>query len=393
MGSNWSDRFGEVAEVVGVMGRPLQLCRGESLVHSILQFSSGLHATLHCHFNTITMHPLPFFHLSGDKVYTHHHAPPPLLPLIWRQGIHTSLCTPSPSSTYLETRYTHITMHPLPSSTYLETRYTHITMHPLPFFHLSGDKVYTHHHAPLPFFHLSGDKVYTHHHAPLPFFHLSGDKVYTHHHAPIPFFHLSGDKVYIHTSPCTPSPSSTYLETRYTHITMHPSPSSTYLETRYTHITMHPSPSSTYLETRYTHITMHPSPSSTYLETRYTHITMHPLPSFHLSGDKVYTHHHAPPPLLPLIWRQGIHTSPCTPSPSSTYLETRYTHITMNPLPFFHLSGDKVYTHDHAPPPLLPLIWRQGIHSSPCTPSPSSTYLETRCTSCIHVFIVFTLIF
>ena len=307
MGSNWSDRFGEVAEVVGVMGRPLQLCRGESLVHSILRFSSGLHATLHCHFNTITMHPLPFFHLSGDKVYTHHHAPPPLLPLIWRQGIHTSPCTSSPSSTYLETRY------------------THTTMHPLPFFHLSGDKVYTHHHAPPPL---------------------------------LPLIWRQG----IHTPPCTPSPSSTYLETRYTHITMHPLPFFHLSGDKvYTH-PMHPLPFFHLSGDKVYTPSCTPSPSSTYLETRYTHTTMHPLPFFHLSGDKVYTHHHAPPPLLPLIWRQGIHTSPCTPSPSSTYLETRYTHITMHPLPFFHLSGDKVYTHHHAPPPLLPLIWRQGAH-------------------------------
>ena len=61
-------RFGEVGEVIGVTGHPLRVCRGESLVQSLLQFTSGLTTTLHCHFNNVPMTPLPFFQIFGDQV-------------------------------------------------------------------------------------------------------------------------------------------------------------------------------------------------------------------------------------------------------------------------------------------------------------------------------------
>ena len=55
-------------DVVGVVDYPLKESRCETLAHSILRFSSGITATLYCHFMQIPMYPLPFFQVFGDKV-------------------------------------------------------------------------------------------------------------------------------------------------------------------------------------------------------------------------------------------------------------------------------------------------------------------------------------
>jgi predicted dehydrogenase len=47
---------------------PLKASRCETLAHSLLRFSSGIDASLYCHFNRMPMTKLPFFQIFGDKV-------------------------------------------------------------------------------------------------------------------------------------------------------------------------------------------------------------------------------------------------------------------------------------------------------------------------------------
>ena len=62
-------RFGDIVEVVSILGYPFQSSqRCETLVNAMLRFSSGKTAVLHCHYNDIPMHPLPFFQIFGNKV-------------------------------------------------------------------------------------------------------------------------------------------------------------------------------------------------------------------------------------------------------------------------------------------------------------------------------------
>ena len=61
-------RFGEIAEVAGFVGYPLQASNCESLAHVLLKFSGGATGVLHGHFMDIPMHKLPFFQIFGDKV-------------------------------------------------------------------------------------------------------------------------------------------------------------------------------------------------------------------------------------------------------------------------------------------------------------------------------------
>ena len=61
-------RFGEVDEVVGVVGYPFQVSKVESLAQVLLRFTSGKTASLYCHDSTAPMHPLPFFQVFGEKV-------------------------------------------------------------------------------------------------------------------------------------------------------------------------------------------------------------------------------------------------------------------------------------------------------------------------------------
>ena len=65
---NYSCRFGDIKEAVGVVDRPLAESRCETLAHALLSFQSGKMATLYCHFNRIPMTRLPFFQIFGDKV-------------------------------------------------------------------------------------------------------------------------------------------------------------------------------------------------------------------------------------------------------------------------------------------------------------------------------------
>lgn len=59
--------FGDITEVVGVVGHPYAPSKGESLVRALFKFKNGKTAALHCNYMDIPMTPLPFFQIFGTK--------------------------------------------------------------------------------------------------------------------------------------------------------------------------------------------------------------------------------------------------------------------------------------------------------------------------------------
>ena len=72
MSGQYTYRFGDIEEVVGMVDYPLKESRCESLGHALLRFSSGNTASLYTHFNRIPMTTLPFFQIFGEQASLSH---------------------------------------------------------------------------------------------------------------------------------------------------------------------------------------------------------------------------------------------------------------------------------------------------------------------------------